>query len=85
EVNAKIANASLSQETENKTIKSEHVVRVIGGNITTYKDEPEWIKSLDDFRTWKIIEYDEICPIFDLLDSKLRKEVLEALGQRILA
>ncbi|CAG8457106.1 18229_t:CDS:10 [Gigaspora margarita] len=60
--------------------------KIIGGNIEgdTNSDLSAWTESLEDFRTWKIIEYSEICPLFDLLDGVLRNRVLEALGKRIL-
>ncbi|CAG8446362.1 10119_t:CDS:2 [Dentiscutata erythropus] len=45
---------------------------------------PELLLSLKDFKNWKIIEYSDIYPIFDLLDDDLRKKVLDVLGYRIL-
>ncbi|RIB25999.1 hypothetical protein C2G38_363073 [Gigaspora rosea] len=87
QANANVTNANFSQETEHESIESEHEnnVHVFGGDMSIRKDEKAWIESLNDFRKWDIIEYDEICPIFDLLNNELRRKVLEALGQRILA
>ncbi|CAG8545550.1 12868_t:CDS:2, partial [Dentiscutata heterogama] len=88
----KIAGVSISQEADNKTKhsvnKKESFIRIIGGK-RAYHDikinKKPWFDSLEDFETWEIIEYDEVCPIFELLDGELRKKVLIALGQRILA
>ncbi|CAG8682015.1 8894_t:CDS:2, partial [Gigaspora rosea] len=46
-------------------------------------DEPclaTFVESLKDFKKWKIIEYSDIYPIFDLLDDVLRKKVLDVLA-----
>ncbi|CAG8647865.1 15919_t:CDS:2, partial [Cetraspora pellucida] len=87
QVNANLASASVSHVIGSQTTRSEHrynnVRRVIGG--TTNPNLKEWFKSLEDFRKWSIIEYDDIRPIFSLLDSEMQKEVLNALGQRVLA
>ncbi|CAG8788831.1 1297_t:CDS:2, partial [Gigaspora margarita] len=73
----------------NTETSKESFIRIIGGDRKYHDDikinKKPWFDSLEDFQTWEIIEYDEVCPIFDLLDGKLRKEVLIALGQRILA
>ncbi|CAG8475754.1 23997_t:CDS:2 [Gigaspora margarita] len=61
--------------------------QVIGGNPELYFQEDgknKWMESLKDSQSWDIIEYNDIHLIFDLLDATLKKEVNEALGQRIL-
>ncbi|CAG8820725.1 26180_t:CDS:1, partial [Gigaspora rosea] len=70
----------------NKFSENSEQIKIIGGNTgkDTNSDLSAWTESLKDFRTWEIIEYSEICPIFDLLDGELRNKVLEALGKRIL-
>ncbi|CAG8524408.1 15885_t:CDS:2, partial [Cetraspora pellucida] len=85
--------ADFAHENENKTNSSnskiKRNVRVIGGEdiydaqngSTTL--EP-WKKSLKKPNTWKIIGYKEIHPLFELLDQEIQKEVLKALGPRIL-
>ncbi|KAF0489003.1 GGDEF domain-containing protein [Gigaspora margarita] len=59
---------------------------VIGGNEDKYLQEgmKSWDESLEDASTWKIIGYDKIYSLFELLDKNLKKEVLNALGHRIL-
>ncbi|CAG8485494.1 713_t:CDS:2, partial [Scutellospora calospora] len=59
---------------------------VKGGNVAIFKfnDPVDWINSLIESDTWEIIEYEEVNSIFDLLEGELRKNVLEALGKRIL-
>ncbi|CAG8450551.1 2091_t:CDS:2 [Scutellospora calospora] len=61
-------------------------VRIIGGIKKEYNNDSikSWVNSLDNYTTWDIIEYDEIYSIFDLLDDNLQKEILDALGHRIL-
>ncbi|CAG8685230.1 26656_t:CDS:2 [Gigaspora margarita] len=75
--------------TETSIYEEESFIRIIGGDRKYHGNikinKKPWFDSLEDFQTWEIIEYDKICPIFDLLDDKLRKEVLITLGQRILA
>ncbi|CAG8736659.1 34479_t:CDS:2, partial [Racocetra persica] len=59
-----------------------------GEKESTYSNiinEQPWLNSRNDFQTWKIIKYDDICPIFELMGGKLREQVLIALDQRILA
>ncbi|CAG8456074.1 12181_t:CDS:2, partial [Cetraspora pellucida] len=61
-------------------------LNVKGGDVANFNfDDPSnWINSLKNIDTWDIIEYEEVHSIFDLLEDNLRKEVLEALGKRIL-
>ncbi|CAG8777412.1 15514_t:CDS:2, partial [Racocetra fulgida] len=57
------------------------------GNSRNLGKQPslkEFAELLKDFKKWRIIEYSDICPIFDLLDDDLRKKVLDLLGYRIL-
>ncbi|CAG8486209.1 23671_t:CDS:2 [Cetraspora pellucida] len=59
--------------------------RIIGGgNFGKQPSPKEFAESLKDFKKWRIIEYSDICSIFDLLDDELRKKVLDLLGYRIL-
>ncbi|CAG8637061.1 8445_t:CDS:2 [Dentiscutata erythropus] len=61
-------------------------VNVIGGNKDKYFQNgmKSWNESLEDVSTWKIIGYDKIYSLFELLEKDLQKEVLSALGHRIL-
>ncbi|CAG8495462.1 4717_t:CDS:2 [Racocetra persica] len=94
QVNAnKMVDLSISQDTNNNvkhsTSSEKGLLRIRGGLESTYgnikTDIAPWLNSLADFQTWKIIKYDDICPIFKLLDDELQEKVLIALGQRILA
>ncbi|CAG8716096.1 16966_t:CDS:2 [Gigaspora rosea] len=80
---------AIIEKLKNTETSKESFIRIIGGDRSYYDDikinKKPWFDSLEDSQTWKIIEYDKVCPIFDLLDDKLRKEVLITLGQRILA
>ncbi|CAG8784083.1 11469_t:CDS:2, partial [Dentiscutata erythropus] len=62
----------------NRTVK--------GGDDSKFKpeDRSEWINSIKNSEDWKLIEYHEIYSIFSLLEEKLQKDVIEALGKRIL-
>ncbi|CAG8850040.1 34558_t:CDS:2, partial [Racocetra persica] len=42
------------------------------------------IDLIKDSEEWKIIEYHKIFSIFSLLEENLQKNVIEALGKRIL-
>ncbi|KAF0365765.1 hypothetical protein F8M41_013692 [Gigaspora margarita] len=43
-----------------------------------------WVNSLDDFKTWELVETDDNYPLFDLLDDQLQNRDLNALGKRVL-
>ncbi|CAG8742094.1 24262_t:CDS:2 [Gigaspora margarita] len=57
--------------------------KVICGNLGD-NSIPSLIESLKDPKNWKIIEYNDIHPIFDLLGDELKMKVLDVLGHRIL-
>ncbi|CAG8596006.1 9558_t:CDS:2 [Gigaspora margarita] len=59
---------------------------IIGGDSESYKNDSlkSWVKSLNDNKSWDIIEFDQINSIFDLLEDNLKQEILNALGYRIL-
>ncbi|CAG8786171.1 40710_t:CDS:2, partial [Gigaspora margarita] len=60
-------------------------INVIGGDKNKYfQDMKYWDESLKDAFAWKIIGYDKIYSLFELLNENLQKEVLRALGHRIL-
>ncbi|CAG8582585.1 28622_t:CDS:2, partial [Dentiscutata erythropus] len=55
-----------------------------GGDLGNESSLTAFAESIEDFKKWKIIEYSNIYPIFDLLDDDLRNKVLDVLGYRIL-
>ncbi|CAG8480314.1 8259_t:CDS:10 [Gigaspora rosea] len=63
---------------------------ILGGAIVKHKSYKysqgmkSWDESLKDESTLKIIGYDKIYSLFELLDKDLKKDVLNALGHRIL-
>ncbi|CAG8635440.1 11147_t:CDS:2, partial [Scutellospora calospora] len=60
-------------------------LKVINGDDLENNCPPaELTASLEHFKNWKIIEYSDIYPIFDILGDNLRKKVLDVLGYRIL-
>ncbi|CAG8553702.1 17998_t:CDS:2 [Cetraspora pellucida] len=75
---------------KNKSVSNNVVIStsVIGGNKDKYFNENEniksWDTSLGNSSTWKIIGYDKIYSLFELLEKDLQNEVLSALGHRIL-
>ncbi|CAG8790363.1 21664_t:CDS:2, partial [Gigaspora margarita] len=59
---------------------------VIGGNETEYSqdDKNPWKQSLNDETKWKIIGYEEVYSLFELLEDELKKKVLKVMGHQIL-
>ncbi|CAG8446335.1 10117_t:CDS:2 [Dentiscutata erythropus] len=89
---AEVKNAlnSENKEVQLRRISKEYgnfyALRVIGGikeHINGFSLK-SWIKSLNNYDAWDIIEYDEIYSIFDILDDNLQNEIFDALGHRIL-
>ncbi|KAF0512888.1 hsp70 family protein [Gigaspora margarita] len=78
-----------SDYTTSRTINiSNEVLTIIGGDeILFVNNDPEairlWKNLFNNSKYWKIISY-KILPIFDLLDSDLKNQVLEAFGEQIL-
>ncbi|CAG8812344.1 37125_t:CDS:2, partial [Gigaspora margarita] len=68
------------------TSNSETYIRFYGGDENKFKEDniDLWQDTLDDYTTWQVIEYTDLTPIFDVLNSELRQRVLEAMGQKIL-
>ncbi|CAG8629830.1 2836_t:CDS:2, partial [Dentiscutata heterogama] len=88
--NIKLANSiKYESEIENRSldINSDAINQVIGGNKAAYFDQDglnKWMESLEDHKSWDIIEYDDFHFIFDLLNDNLQEKIKKALGQRIL-
>ncbi|CAG8707666.1 2726_t:CDS:1, partial [Dentiscutata heterogama] len=73
---------NVSSSTSNDKI----YIRFYGGDENKFKEDNIvlWQDSLEDYTTWQVIEYTELIPIFDVLNSELRQKVLEAMGQKVL-
>ncbi|CAG8460380.1 10941_t:CDS:2, partial [Gigaspora margarita] len=78
-----------SNYTTTRTIDiSNEELTIIGGDeILFVNNDPEairlWRSLFNNSKYWKIISY-KIQPIFDLLDSDLKNQVLKAFGEQIL-
>ncbi|CAG8502808.1 3711_t:CDS:2, partial [Dentiscutata heterogama] len=86
EANLNITHGARDQtKSNNKSMDSK--TRIIGGDPTKYYEcgIVSWQESLkDDFFNWEIIGYDNIYPIFEILDNERRNKILKVLDQRIL-
>ncbi|KAF0357918.1 hsp70 family protein [Gigaspora margarita] len=60
-----------------------NVETIIGGADYFY-DKTSWIQSLNDATKWKIIGYEEVYSLFELLDHELKQKVLNVIGHQIL-
>ncbi|CAG8736035.1 2225_t:CDS:2, partial [Dentiscutata erythropus] len=74
---------AVGNENTNKLyeIVKTHNLDIIGGNKN---DISVWRESLEDRANWKIIRYDKIFSLFELLEDSLRNKVLSVLNHRIL-
>ncbi|CAG8457121.1 15937_t:CDS:2, partial [Dentiscutata heterogama] len=63
-----------------QSFHGDNYTSIIGGNKAKYFQDgmKSWDESLKDASTWKIIGYDKIYSLFDLLNEDLQKEVLNA-------
>ncbi|CAG8826295.1 35074_t:CDS:2, partial [Gigaspora margarita] len=68
------------------TSNDETYIRSYGGDANKFKVDNIvlWQDSLDDYTTWQVIEYTDLIPIFDVLNSVLRQKVLEAMERKVL-
>ncbi|CAG8552818.1 20226_t:CDS:1 [Racocetra persica] len=56
-----------------------------GDKIKIYEGkEAEWVSSLQDFRYWEPIEFQEPVSIFEFLDDDLKKKIKKIIGKRII-
>ncbi|CAG8485735.1 21177_t:CDS:2, partial [Cetraspora pellucida] len=59
--------------------------KYIGGDSDlARKNVDEWIESLKNYTTWRVVEYRNVVSIFEILEDNLRKCVLDTLGKNIL-
>ncbi|RIB20029.1 hypothetical protein C2G38_2141373 [Gigaspora rosea] len=57
----------------------------IGGDTNLARENiNEWIKSLENYAKWRIVEYRDVVSIFEVLDDNLSRRVLDTLGKNIL-
>ncbi|CAG8496930.1 11680_t:CDS:2 [Dentiscutata heterogama] len=57
----------------------------IGGDINMARENVnDWIKTLENYTKWRIVEYRDVVSIFEILDYNLRRRVLDTLGKNIL-
>ncbi|CAG8664239.1 6062_t:CDS:2, partial [Ambispora leptoticha] len=62
---------------------NESCFEMFGGKDSTRENESEWLNSLDNFKNWEAIEYDDIVSIFDILDDPIRKTISALFGLTI--
>ncbi|CAG8719139.1 8428_t:CDS:2, partial [Cetraspora pellucida] len=53
--------------------------RVYGGDKSKFRQYDLWLNSLNDYESLCAIEYDDLIPIFDLLDPELRQKVIKKI------
>lgn len=52
-------------------------IRALGGADHAGVDQGKWLASLNDPKTWKLIYYDQVVPIWHFLPNDLRSDVAE--------
>ncbi|CAG8607306.1 10247_t:CDS:2 [Cetraspora pellucida] len=76
--------------TTGKKIRSKNGFNIIANDKRIYGGDEDasdikvWEKSLKEAITWKVVSYDDIRPIFELLDDNLKNKVLNVYGDQIL-
>ncbi|CAG8827312.1 18968_t:CDS:2, partial [Gigaspora margarita] len=81
----------INKQTEERTLGASSSINIKNFNAnlqnTNLAQESfnEWIKSLEDYAKWRIVEYRDVVSIFEVLDDDdLRRRVLNTLGKNIL-
>ncbi|CAG8511906.1 24208_t:CDS:2 [Dentiscutata erythropus] len=68
-----------------KLVKDERICcKIVGGDNTMSKDASKWIKSLESYKTWAIIEYEDKFSLYELLSKDLQLEIRRLNGIKIL-
>ncbi|GES90202.1 hypothetical protein GLOIN_2v1729682 [Rhizophagus clarus] len=78
---------SYSRSDGGTTSESIKEYRRLDGNVRKNFNKDEWIKSLDtlnSYKSWECIEFRKPINIFQILDIKLRKQINEIIGKKIL-
>ncbi|CAG8562843.1 3045_t:CDS:2 [Racocetra fulgida] len=84
-LNSRVNAAHIHENTcSNHKHNTNNVESIIGGTNYSQDDENSWRQSLNDPTTWKIIGYEEVYSLFELLDNELKKKVLDVVGHQIL-
>ncbi|CAG8571503.1 6290_t:CDS:2 [Ambispora gerdemannii] len=68
------------------TLNSAYSYFNIRGGLEEYYHERGmcgWIRSLTDYKTWKVAEYSDVHSIFDILDDERKEKIATALKKRI--
>ncbi|CAI2178945.1 13046_t:CDS:2 [Funneliformis geosporum] len=84
----KIINKKLSETAQQKSNKFSFGFNVdskfaFGGDKIKYENDVQgWKDSLVDFTKWEIIEYEEIEPIFNILDEEQRNKVIKIIVEQ---
>ncbi|KAF0561626.1 hsp70 family protein [Gigaspora margarita] len=81
EVNAVRGNKDMNSNSNSNTYNDE---TIIGGTNYSQDDKIPWRQSLNDATNWRIIGYEGVYSLFDLLDKELQKKVLSVMGHQIL-
>ncbi|CAG8586292.1 9291_t:CDS:2, partial [Racocetra fulgida] len=68
----------------NYNINTNNAETIIGGTDYSQNDKNFWIQSLNSATEWKIIGYEEVYSLFELLDKELKEKVLNVMGHQIL-
>ncbi|RIB24333.1 hypothetical protein C2G38_2168897 [Gigaspora rosea] len=81
EVNAVRENKDMNSQSNSNTYNEE---TVIGGANYSQDDKSPWRQSLNDATNWRIIGYEGVYSLFELLEKELQKKVLSVMGHQIL-
>ncbi|CAG8511884.1 24207_t:CDS:2 [Dentiscutata erythropus] len=67
-----------------KSLDDKHTnFRIIGGNVNDMiEDTSKWIKSLEFYKTWAIIEYGDKFSLYELLSEDLQLKIRQLIGMR---
>ncbi|CAG8583902.1 16309_t:CDS:2, partial [Racocetra fulgida] len=78
-------NSRCNKKIESNSKESRTKPIYIGGDTNmARRNVNEWIKSLEDYTRWSIVEYRDVVSIFEVLGDDLRSRVLNTLGKKIL-
>ncbi|CAG8765825.1 19606_t:CDS:2, partial [Racocetra fulgida] len=67
----------------NYNIHKNNFETIVGGD-DSQNDKDLWIQSLNDATKWKIIGYENVYSLFELLEDELKEKVLSVMGHQIL-
>ncbi|CAG8721579.1 28142_t:CDS:2 [Racocetra persica] len=73
-----------NKDMDNNYNSKTNCLETIIGGTENFQDKDLWRKSLNDETKWKIIGYEGVYSLFELLDNELKKKVLNVMGHQIL-